>query len=76
MRPARAGGVLLDSKGRLVGINTAILDPTGEGTSSGVGFAIPIDTVKGLVDQILTWVAAPPFMLPACFVPGGVLGSK
>jgi hypothetical protein len=54
--PLRAGGVLLDSKGRLVGINTAILDPTGKGTSSGVGFAIPIDPVRGLVDQILTWV--------------------
>ena len=112
-----SGGVLLDSKGRLIGVNTAIADPTGDsmqpsfealsscnarpqmcltasgmspllstldlarrlpivcapallpcchfaettshstsagrGASSGVGFAIPIDTVNGLVDQIL-----------------------
>jgi S1-C subfamily serine protease len=49
--------VLLDSKGRVVGINAAILDPSGKGASSGVGFAIPIDTVKGLVEQILKLVA-------------------
>ena len=39
-----AGGPLLDSRGRLIGINTAIADPTGKGASSGIGFAIPIDT--------------------------------
>ncbi|KAK9833357.1 hypothetical protein WJX84_002035 [Apatococcus fuscideae] len=53
INPGNSGGVLLDSRGRLVGINTAIADPTGRGASSGVGFAIPIDTVTGLVDQIL-----------------------
>lgn len=55
INPGNSGGVLLDSKGRLVGINTAIADPTGRGASSGVGFAIPIDTVRGLVEQILTY---------------------
>lgn len=55
INPGNSGGVLLNSKGRLIGINTAIADPTGKGSSSGVGFAIPIDTVKGLVDQILTY---------------------
>mmetsp|Transcript_12743 Transcript_12743/g.32680 ORF Transcript_12743/g.32680 Transcript_12743/m.32680 type:complete len:529 (+) Transcript_12743:123-1709(+) len=55
INPGNSGGVLLDSKGRLVGINTAIADPTGSGSSSGVGFAIPIDTVKGLVGQILEY---------------------
>lgn len=54
INPGNSGGVLLDSRGRLVGINTAILDPTGTGVSSGVGFAIPIDSAKGLVQQILT----------------------
>ena len=44
-----------DSKGRLIGINTAIADPSGRGANSGVGFAIPIDQVKGLVEQILTY---------------------
>ncbi|KAK9868536.1 hypothetical protein WJX84_011911 [Apatococcus fuscideae] len=53
INPGNSGGVLLDSRGRLVGINTAIADPTGRGASSGVGFAIPIDTVTGLVEQIL-----------------------
>jgi len=43
----------LDSRGRLIGINTAIADPSGRGANSGVGFAIPIDSVKGLVEQIL-----------------------
>lgn len=41
-----SGGPLLDSKGRLVGINTAIIDPSGAGGFSGVGFAIPIDSAK------------------------------
>ena len=55
INPGNSGGVLLDSRGRLIGINTAIADPTGKGASSGVGFAIPIDTVRGLVEQILTY---------------------
>eukprot|EP00775_Hariotina_reticulata_P004621 gene4621-4875_t len=40
--------------GAVIGVNLGILDPSGKGSFSGVGFAIPIDTVKGLVDQILT----------------------
>ena len=55
VNPGNSGGPLLDSRGRLIGINTAIADPSGKGSSSGVGFAIPIDTVKGLVDQILKY---------------------
>lgn len=57
INPGNSGGVLLDSRGALIGINTAIADPTGRGASSGVGFAIPIDTVRGMVDQILQCVA-------------------
>mmetsp|Transcript_32256 Transcript_32256/g.71381 ORF Transcript_32256/g.71381 Transcript_32256/m.71381 type:complete len:448 (+) Transcript_32256:128-1471(+) len=53
INPGNSGGPLLNSSGALVGINTAIVDPTGVGISSGVGFAIPIDPVKGLVEQIL-----------------------
>lgn len=53
MNPGNSGGPLLDSAGRVVGIAAAILDPTGRGVSSGVGFAIPIDAVRGMVDQIL-----------------------
>lgn len=44
--PARQGAV--------VGISTAIVDPSGKGTFSGVGYAVPIDAVRGLVEQILT----------------------
>lgn len=47
--------MLLSSDGRVVGINTAIADPTGKGASSGIGFALPIDAVKGLVSQILEY---------------------
>lgn len=53
INPGNSGGPLLDSRGRLVGINTAIADPSGGGSNVGVGFAIPIDAVKGLVEQIL-----------------------
>ncbi|GAX84247.1 hypothetical protein CEUSTIGMA_g11670.t1 [Chlamydomonas eustigma] len=53
INPGNSGGVLLNSQGRVIGINTAIADPTGKGASSGVGFAIPISLAKGLVDQIL-----------------------
>jgi S1-C subfamily serine protease len=47
-----SGGPLLDSSGRVIGINTAIFSPTG--TSAGVGFAVPVDTVKRLLPDLLT----------------------
>ena len=46
-----SGGPLLDSRGRLIGMNTAIASSTGENT--GVGFAIPVDTVKRVVPQLI-----------------------
>jgi S1-C subfamily serine protease len=55
VNPGNSGGISTDSQGRVVGINTAIADPTGKGSSSGVGFALPIDSVKGLVGQILEY---------------------
>ena len=51
INPGNSGGPLLDSRGRLIGINTAIFTPTG--TSAGVGFAIPIDTVNAVVPQLI-----------------------
>jgi len=51
INPGNSGGPLLDSKGRLVGINTAILSPSG--ASAGIGFAVPIDTVKRYVPQLI-----------------------
>jgi S1-C subfamily serine protease len=47
-----SGGPLLNSRGSLVGMNTAIASSTGENT--GVGFAIPIDTIKRVVPQLIT----------------------
>ena len=55
INPGNSGGPLLDSAGRVVGMNAAILDPTGQGSSSGVGFAIPIDVVKTVIEQLLTF---------------------
>jgi putative serine protease PepD len=46
-----SGGPLLDSAGRVVGINTAIFSPSG--TSSGVGFAVPVDTVRRVLPDLL-----------------------
>lgn len=47
-----SGGPLLDSTGHLIGVNTAIFTPTG--TSAGVGFAIPVDTVASVVPQLIS----------------------
>lgn len=46
-----SGGPLLDTRGRLIGMNTAIASSTGENT--GVGFAIPADTIKRVVTQLI-----------------------
>ncbi|XP_044479077.1 protease Do-like 1, chloroplastic [Mangifera indica] len=51
INPGNSGGPLLDSSGSLIGINTAIYSPSG--ASTGVGFSIPVDTVNGIVDQIV-----------------------
>jgi S1-C subfamily serine protease len=51
INPGNSGGPLLDSAGRLVGVNTAIVSPSGG--YAGVGFAIPIDTVNWVVPQLI-----------------------
>jgi len=51
INPGNSGGPLLDSAGRLVGVNTAIASTTG--AYSGVGFAVPVDTVNRVVPRIL-----------------------
>jgi putative serine protease PepD len=50
INPGNSGGPLLDARGRVVGLNAQIASESG--TSSGVGFAIPIDTVKKVVTAI------------------------
>ena len=51
INPGNSGGPLLDSSGRLIGVNTAIYSPSG--ASAGIGFAIPVDTVRRLVPQLI-----------------------
>ena len=46
-----SGGPLLDSAGRVIGVNSAIFSPSG--TSAGVGFAVPVDTVKRVLPDLL-----------------------
>lgn len=51
INPGNSGGPLLDSAGRLIGVNTAILSKSGG--SAGVGFAIPVDLVNQIVPQLI-----------------------
>lgn len=52
INPGNSGGPLLDSEGKIIGINTASLG-SAQGVSAGVGFAIPIATASGVVDQLV-----------------------
>jgi 2-alkenal reductase len=51
INPGNSGGPLLDSAGRLIGVNTAIYSPSG--TSAGIGFAIPVDVVNRVVPELI-----------------------
>ena len=51
INPGNSGGPLLDSAGRLIGVNTAIFSPSG--AYAGIGFAIPVDTVNEIVPQLI-----------------------
>jgi len=58
INPGNSGGPLLDSRGRLIGVNTAIFAPQARGQPGmagniGIGFAIPVDTVRRVVTQII-----------------------
>ena len=53
INPGNSGGPLLDSFGRLIGVNTAIVSPSG--TYSGVGFAVPVDTVNRVVTKLINY---------------------
>jgi putative serine protease PepD len=52
INPGNSGGPLLNSQGQIIGINTAILSPSG--TSAGIGFAIPADTVRRITADLIT----------------------
>src|SRR3989454_498600 len=51
INPGNSGGPLLDSSGRLIGINSAIFSPSG--AYAGIGFAVPVDTVNRVVPQLI-----------------------
>jgi len=55
INPGNSGGPLLDTRGRLIGVNTAIYSPSG--ASAGIGFAVPVDTVRRLVPQLIEFGA-------------------
>ena len=57
INPGNSGGPLLDSSGRLIGVNTAIISESG--SSAGIGFAIPVDLVNRVVPQIIKHGRAP-----------------
>jgi len=80
INPGNSGGPLLDSAGRLIGVNTAIFSPSG--ASAGIGFAIPVDEVNRIVPRLIRdgrflrptigISAGPPDMLRALNLPKGV----
>ncbi|WP_426954742.1 S1C family serine protease [Muricoccus radiodurans] len=51
INPGNSGGPLLDSAGRLIGVNTAIFSPSG--ASAGIGFAVPVDVVNRVVPRLI-----------------------
>jgi S1-C subfamily serine protease len=51
INPGNSGGPLLDSAGRLIGVNTAIFSPSG--SNAGIGFAVPVDTVNRVVPALI-----------------------
>jgi S1-C subfamily serine protease len=51
INPGNSGGPLLDSSGRLIGVNTAIYSPSG--ASAGIGFAVPVDIVQRVVPELI-----------------------
>lgn len=53
INPGNSGGPLLNSLGQLVGVNTAIFSPSG--ASAGIGFAIPVNTVRQVVPQLISF---------------------
>jgi len=53
INPGNSGGALVDTAGNLIGINTAIYSRTPGGASLGIGFAIPVSTVRQIMEQII-----------------------
>ncbi len=67
INPGNSGGPLLDSRGRLIGVTTAIASNSGD--SAGIGFAIPVDTLQRIVPQMLRYGKVVRPSLGAAFLP-------
>ena len=67
INPGNSGGPLIDSSGRLIGVNTAIFSPSG--SSAGIGFAVPVDTVARVVPQLISQGVYRPPVLGVRFDP-------
>jgi len=73
INPGNSGGPLLDSAGRLIGVNTAIYSPTG--TSAGIGFAIPVDMVNRTVPRLLRYGRAVRPVLGVRIAPDAIMNQ-
>jgi S1-C subfamily serine protease len=71
INPGNSGGPLFDSRGRLIGMNTAIYSPSG--ASAGIGFAIPVDSLQRVVSDILRHGYAVRPSLEAQYFPDSLL---
>lgn len=71
INPGNSGGPLLDSAGRLIGVNTSIFSPSG--ASAGIGFAIPVDEVNRIVPRL---IRDGRFVRPALGVTAGPAGLR
>lgn len=67
INPGNSGGPLIDSAGRMIGINTMIISPSGG--SIGLGFAIPIDTVREVVEELVRYGYVKRGWIDATFLP-------
>jgi putative serine protease PepD len=72
INPGNSGGALVDRSGHLIGINSAILT-SGQAASAGVGFAIPVDTVVDVADEL---IATGRVRHPLLGVSGGPVGAQ
>ncbi len=71
INPGNSGGPLLDSRGKVIGVNTAITSNTA--TNSGVGFAIPVDTVRRVAPEL---IARGRYRHPWLGISGGTITSE
>jgi len=74
VNPGNSGGALINTSGQLIGINSAIASPTGY--YSGYSYAIPVDIVKKVVNDLIKYGSVQRGFLGAAFIDAGVLNSE